>query len=147
MNSITLCGNIGQEPTMEVTKSGQSVCKFSIADQLPKDKEGNEQTQWFNCRAYGRVAELVHEYFGKGHPIFVYGRLHVRTYEKSDGSKGTSSDVTVTGFDFVPFGSKRKEDDPAEPTPPTPRPATASAPAATNDTFDVPDITDPFADQ
>ena len=154
MNSITLCGHMGREPELTYTESGRPCCKFSIADQRPKDKDGNEVTQWFNCRAFDRVAELIHEYFSKGKPIWVSGMLHGRIYARQDGTAGLSLDVQVTSFDFVPFGnSQRKEHDPAEPTPPTPReakPATSEGTGATASADaapDVPNITDPFADQ
>ena len=95
--------------------------------------------------AFAAYAESVNEHFGKGKPIWVSGILHARTYERNDGTTGMSLDVQVTQFDFVPFGSKpRKEDDPAEPTPPAAREA---AEKKAEGEMDIPDITDPFADQ
>ena len=151
MNNIVICGHMGREPELTQTTSGRTCCKFAIADQRPKDKDGNEVTQWFNCRAFDRVAELIHEYFSKGKPIWVSGMLHGRLYARQDGTAGLSLDVQVTSFDFVPFGnSQRKEGDPAEPTPPTPRAVATTAAETAGETgpeIDVPDITDPFADQ
>jgi len=141
---------MGGDPELSSTTSGRTVCRFSIADQRPKDQDGNEVTQWFNCRAFDRVAEMIHEYFAKGKPIWVSGILHGRLYERKDSTTGLSQDVQVVSFDFVNLGGgKRKESDPAEPTPPAPRPAEGSTPAGgeTADDLDVPDITDPFADQ
>lgn len=148
MNSITVCGHMGQNPELAFTESGRACCKFSIADQRPKNRQdGTEVTQWFNCRAFDRTAEMINEYFGKGKPIWVTGVLSSRTYERRDGTTGMSLDVQVTAFDFVPFGnSKRKEGEPEDPTPPTPREAKPAAPA-TSAEDDIPDITDPFADQ
>jgi len=147
MNSLTVCGNMGQAPELSYTTSGQPVCKFSVADQLPKTKDGQEATQWFSCRAFGHDAEKIHEYFDKGHPIWVSGVLSSRLYTRSDGTAGYSLDLHVKAWNFVPFGQKRREDDPAEPTPPTPRPAAASAPTTATAEDDVPDITDPFEGQ
>lgn len=149
MNSITVCGNIGRDPELSYTTSGRPVAKFSIADQRPKDKDGNEVTQWFNCRAYDRQAELIKEYFSKGKPIWVQGVMNARLYKRDDGMAGLSVDVQVTGFDFVPFGGPKKEGDPVEPTPPAPREAQPHppTPSPTTGAGDVPDIVDPFADQ
>jgi single-strand DNA-binding protein len=153
VNTIVVCGYIGRDPELGRTKTSRSVVRFSIAEQRGVDTDGQEITQWFNCRAYDRTAELIHEHFAKGKPIYVEGSLHARLYAREDGTAGLSIDVQVSRFEFVPFGGKRREDDPAEPTPPAPRPASnstgASAPATPTDAgdFDVPDITDPFADQ
>lgn len=143
-NTIIVLGNIGQMQELKYTPNGQPVVEFSVADNLPKDKEGNERTQWYNCHAYGRVAELIAEYFSKGKPIIVSGRLMSRIYTRRDGAAGFSLDVQVSAFDFVNVGgsgnSERKPADPVEPTPPAPR----NQPAGDDD---MPDITDPFADQ
>lgn len=151
MNNVVVCGHMGQDPEMRFTQSGRPCCRFSIADGRPPDKDGNEQTQWFNCRAFDRTAELINEHFGKGKPIWVSGELHARLYARNDGTAGLSLDVQVSSFSFVPFGQRRREDDPAEPAPPEPRqPSQAAAPAAVPQAggeLDVPDITDPFADQ
>lgn len=143
-NTIIVLGNIGQLQELKYTPNGQPVAEFSVADNLPKDKDGNERTQWYNCHAYGRVGELIAEYFNKGKPIIVTGRLMSRAYTRRDGAPGFSLDVQVSGFDFVNVGGggERKPADPVEPTPPA-HPPQPDAPTS----GDMPEITDPFADQ
>jgi single-strand DNA-binding protein len=148
MNSLTLCGHLGKDPELQTTTNGTPACKFSIADTIGKDK-----TQWFECVAYGPVAERIHQYFKKGKPIFVQGHMVVRTYEKRGGGTGVSIDVMVSSFEFVNIGSgdksgsgNRKPQDPYEPEPPEEyrRGAANARSSAPND---MPDIADPFADQ
>lgn len=153
MNTIVICGRLGGEPERKLTTTGRTVARFSLADDRGKDADGQEITQWYNCRAYDRTAELILEHFGKGKPIYLEGALLARLYARDDGTAGLSLDVTVSRFEFVPFGNTRREDEPADPTPPTPRPpADAASPATaapqSSDGVDAPpDITDPFADQ
>ena len=108
MNSITVCGNIGRDPELSYTTSGRPVAKFSIADQRPKDKDGNEVTQWFNCRAYDRQAELIKEYFSKGKPIWVQGVMNARLYKRDDGMPNTTLFLSLTCLYFWRFGGPNK---------------------------------------
>ena len=148
MNSITICGNIGQAPELRYTTSGRPCCEFSVADNRPKGKDGQEVTQWFRCHAYDRTGELIAQYFDKGRPIFVQGVLQAALYSKRDGGTGMSLDVQVTSFDFVNVGGgQRKPGDPVEPTPPTPAPRAQADAEPEPGMLEVPDITDPFADQ
>lgn len=150
MNSIVVCGNLGQDPVIGQTTSGRTVTKFSIADDRGKDANGAEIVQWFNCRAYDRTAELIHEHFCKGKPIFVEGAVYARQYDRDDGSKGLSLDLQVSRFEFVPFGGPRREQDPAEPTPPTPRTSGSEQSAVSSEQQGAPappDVSDPFKDQ
>ncbi len=142
MNSITICGHLGRDPELKYTPSGVACCEFGVADARRPDKDGVEQVQWFNCRAYGQVGEIIAKHFTKGKPIFAQGLLHARLYQKRDGGTGMSLDVQVSAFEFVNIGSsgERKADEPYIPQPAPPR--EQAAPSG-----DVPDITDPFADQ
>lgn len=151
MNSATVCGRLGGDPIMTTTNSGRSVAKFSIADDCGKDQDGKDITQWFNCRAYDRTAELIHEHFGKGKPIWVHGHLTAHSYKRNDGEFAFSLDLQVMGFEFVPLGNApRKEEDPQEPQMPATRDAAPAAPATTTTAagdVNPEDLVDPFADQ
>lgn len=149
-NSITVIGRLGKDPELGSTPSGTVAVKFSVADDRPK-KNGEPVTQWFNCVAYDKMAEIINQHFSSGKPIIVTGKLNSRLYKKNNGDTGLSLDLQVTGFDFVPFlngqqgdgAGRSKFDDPSAPEPPAPR----QKPAAKGDDWDTPDIEDPFADQ
>jgi single-strand DNA-binding protein len=151
MNSITICGRLGGDPELGATPSGKTCCRFSVADDRPKDKDGNPVTQWFNCMAYDKTADLISQYFVKGKPIQVIGKLSSRLYEKRAGGVGMSLDVQVASFDFVPFGQSQQNgngqgsryQDPQDPAPPTAAPRDT----AQNDAWDDPGIEDPFKDE
>ena len=113
MNKITLIGYLGQDPEMGSTHGGTTTCRFSIADNRRRtNSEGEqvEQTQWFRCTAYGRLAENIEAYSGKGQQIYVEGRLTGREFERNDGSTGYSLDVDVTDVQFLSSRNTEREE-------------------------------------
>ena len=102
MNKVILIGNLGCDPEMRYTPSGQAVTSFSIATSYGKGDD--KATEWFNCSAWGKQAELTNEYLRKGSQIYVEGRIRSREYEV-DGKTRFSLDVSVNQVQFL--GSAR----------------------------------------
>jgi len=103
MNSVTLYGNLARDPELRYTPSGQATASTAIAvSQRWKDKDGQkkEKTTFINLVFWGKSAELVQQYFAKGAPILVQGRLDIRSYEK-DGLKRSYTSVVVKDFFFT----------------------------------------------
>ncbi len=97
MNKIMLIGNIGHTP--DITYRGETqITRFSLA--VKRDFSKNNETDWFRCVSFGKTAENIAKYFGKGSKIAVVGRVQVSTYEGKDGAKKTLFDVIVESFDF-----------------------------------------------
>lgn len=68
-NKVQLIGNVGNEPEITNLESGKKVAKFSIAtNESYKDSKGEKvtNTQWHNIVAWGKIAEIVEKYVGKG---------------------------------------------------------------------------------
>lgn len=78
MNLIVLDGRAGQDAELRTTQSGRDCVNLSIAVNRPfKDKEGNQQTDWFDVKVWN---EKIHEYakkVSKGDRILVKGRLEI----------------------------------------------------------------------
>ena len=88
LNKIQLIGNLGRDPELRVTKSGQSVTNFSIATTevwKDKDDQKQERTTWFNVTCWGGLAENVAQFLTKGRQAYVEGRLQDDEYENKDG--------------------------------------------------------------
>lgn len=103
MNSVTLYGNLARDPELKYTPSGQATANTAIAvSQRWKDKDGQkkEKTTFINLVFWGKSAELIQQYFAKGSPILVQGRLDIRSYEK-DGQKRSYTSVVVKDFFFT----------------------------------------------
>ena len=99
MNFVFLSGRLTRDPEIRYTNSKKAVASFSLAVQDGKDK-----TQFINCVAWEKTAEILDQYFKKGDGITVYGKLTSRTYEK-DGQKRTVYEVVASGIEF-PLGRK-----------------------------------------
>lgn len=87
-NHVQLIGNVGQELTITNLESGKKVANFSLAtNEFYKNSKGEkvQETQWHNIVAWGKTAEIIEQYAGKGKEIGVSGKLKSRSYEDSEG--------------------------------------------------------------
>ena len=104
MNKIIVIGNIGRDPEMRYTASGQSVTSFSIASNrryTTAAGEQREETEWFNVSAWGRLAETCNQYLTKGQQVYVEGKLTSRTYQGNDGQTRFSLDINLTEMQML----------------------------------------------
>ncbi|MEM7681509.1 MAG: single-stranded DNA-binding protein [Planctomycetota bacterium] len=105
-NRVILMGNLTRDPELRYTASNMPVAKIGLA---VNDRVKNRQTdQWeeranfFDCTAFGRTAELVNQYFTKGRPIFIEGKLRWDSWEdKQSGAKRSKVEVIIDNFQFV----------------------------------------------
>jgi single-strand DNA-binding protein len=104
MNKIIIIGNLGRDPEMRYTPTGQAVTSFSVASNHSyTDRLGmkHTDTEWFNCQAFGKLAETCNAYLSKGQQVYVEGRLASRTYQTRDGQTRHSNDITVREVQFL----------------------------------------------
>lgn len=99
VNKAIIMGNLGRDPELSYTQGGMAVCKFSIATSKRK-KDGTDVTSWHRCTSFGKTAEAIAQYFGKGQQIYVEGELNYGQYEK-DGHTVYTTDIFVNEFAFV----------------------------------------------
>jgi single-strand DNA-binding protein len=108
-------GYLGQDPEMRYMPNGDAVTNFSVATsrRWPNKDTGEmeEETTWFRCSAWRKSAETINQWFTKGKPILVEGRLKVdratggpRMYTRTDGTVGVSFELDVTEWRFMPGG-------------------------------------------
>jgi len=98
---------------MRYTASGQGVTSFSVASSrkyTTSAGEQREETEWFNCSAFGRLAETCNQYLTKGKQIYVEGRLSSRTYQTQNGETRHSNAINITDIQFLGQRSDRLED-------------------------------------
>jgi single-strand DNA-binding protein len=104
MNRLILIGNVGRDPEMKYTPAGQAVTSFSVASNhryKTASGEQREETEWFNCQAWGKLAEVCNQYVSKGQQVYIEGRLKSRTYQTQNGETRFSNDVMVSQFQFL----------------------------------------------
>lgn len=104
MNKITIIGYLGRDPEMRYSTSGNPMTSFSIASSHRYTTAAGEQrdeTEWFNCTAFGRLADTCNQYLARGRQVYIEGRLRSREYNRRDGTPGFSLDVSVTDVQFL----------------------------------------------
>lgn len=101
MNIVTLIGNLGQDPEMKYFESGSKVTKFSLALNSYNKKEEKEVTDWVNCEAWNKTAELIGEYCKKGNKLAVEGCLKTQSWEDENGNKRNRTFVLVSRVEFL----------------------------------------------
>ena len=97
-NKVQLIGNVGNEPEITNLESGKKVAKFSIAtNEFYKNSKGEKEqnTQWHNIVAWGKIAEIVEKYVGKGKEVALEGKLTSRSYETKEGEKRYVTEVVI----------------------------------------------------
>ena len=125
VNKVFLIGNLGRDPEVRTTPSGQPVATFSLAtNRRWRDRDGNrqEQTEWHNIVCWGRQAEVAGRYLTKGRQIFVEGRIQTRSWDdKQTGEKKYMTEIICDNFQMLgqrgDFESQRGDDAPF-PSPP-----------------------------
>ena len=103
-NKVILLGNLTRDPELRMTSEGASICKLGLAvGRTYKDREGNqrEETAFVDVDAFGRQAEVISQYFNKGKPILLEGRLKFDQWESSTGEKRNKLKVVLESFSFV----------------------------------------------
>ena len=96
MNRTDLIGNLVREPELRTTQNGKYVCSFTLA--VYRDKE---HTDFINCVAWNKSAELLHNFCKKGDKIGVSGSIQVRSYDNSQGQRVYVTEVLVGGIDLL----------------------------------------------
>ncbi|CAM4342974.1 single-stranded DNA-binding protein [Gillisia limnaea] len=110
-NKVQLIGNVGNAPEIKNLESGKKVANFSLAtNEFYKDSKGEkvQDTQWHNIVAWGKTAEIVEKYAGKGKEIALEGKLSSRSYETSDGEKRYVTEVIAS--EILLLGSRNEND-------------------------------------
>tara|TARA_B100000678_G_scaffold169785_1_gene141586 strand:+ start:126 stop:509 length:384 start_codon:yes stop_codon:yes gene_type:complete len=95
-NHVQLIGNVGQEPTITNLESGKKVARFSIAtNESYKNNKGEkvQSTDWHTVVAWGKTAEIIENFVGKGKEIAITGKLRTRTYTTDDGNQRYVTEV------------------------------------------------------
>jgi single-strand DNA-binding protein len=117
MNKMIIIGNLGRDPEMRYTPSGQAVTNFTVATNYKyttADGEAREETEWFRISVWGRQAETCNQYLSKGRKVYVEGRLRSRSFETQDGQTRFQNEINATDVRFIDTQASRVEEFPQE---------------------------------
>lgn len=110
MNKVFLRGNLTRDVELRSTQSGKQIARFSVAVRRDmKNADGEYESDFLNCIAFGNQAEMINKYFHKGSGIIVLGHIQTGSYEKEDGTKVYTTDIVVENIEFDRKESKKEE--------------------------------------
>lgn len=147
LNKVMLIGRAGRDAEVRYTQGGQAVANFSLATSSSwggKDgSERKESTEWHQIVCWGRQAEIAGQYIKKGKQLYIDGRLQTRDWVDPQGVKHYKTEIVCQNFQFL--GSK--DDAQSSGYSPQTQPgqsASAPAPAAATDDYDIGDLGPPL---
>lgn len=116
MNRIILLGRLTRDVEIKYTQGGMAVGRTCIAvDRRSKDKD-NKEADFINLTMFGKTAEFVEKYLGKGRRILVEGRLKISKYKDKEGKERDWTEVLVDNVEFAD-DKKKEAPDPNDPFP------------------------------
>lgn len=99
LNRVMLLGNLGADPELKMTGSGQAVLKMRLAtteSYLDRNKVRQEKTEWHNVVLWGKRAEALGKFLTKGSRLFVEGGLRTSSYDDREGNKRYKTEIVAT---------------------------------------------------
>ena len=112
LNHVVLMGRMTRDVEVRYSQSQNgemAVGRFSIAVDRYTNSGDENKADFINCVAFGKTAEFISKYFGKGNMLAVIGRITTGSYTNKDGVKVYTTDVVVERASFT--GEKRELQD------------------------------------
>lgn len=113
INKVIIIGNLTRDPELKQTQNGQSVATFGIATnrEWMSNGEKKKSTEFHECTAWARLAEICNQHLRKGKLIYVEGYLKTRSWEGENGEKRFRTEIVLQDMIML---EKRPKDDFAE---------------------------------
>ena len=110
VNNCNFIGNIGKDPELRYTATGQAVCDWSLAVTKRRngaDGQRQEETLWVTCTAWGKLAETANQYVRKGGQLYVNGEVSINAY--ADKSGNPRAELKLKVDDYQLLGSRGEQ--------------------------------------
>jgi single-strand DNA-binding protein len=101
LNRATILGNLTADPEVRQVSSGQTVCTFGVATNrrwTNKNGEKQEDVEYHNIVAWGKLAEICGQYLQKGSKVYMEGRLQTRDWEGQDGVRRYKTEIVANNM-------------------------------------------------
>lgn len=122
INKVILIGNLGRDPEVRYTASGNAVANVTMATTDSwRDRQTGEQqdrTEWHRVVFFNRLGEIVGEYLRKGSKVYVEGRLQTRKWQDQNGQDRYTTEIIANDMQMLdsrgagggtPLGDDRQE--------------------------------------
>ena len=145
VNKVILVGNLGKDPELRYTPSGDAVATFTLATSekfKSRDGQMQEKTEWHNIVAWRQLAEICGKFLHKGKQVYLEGKIQSRSYDDRDGNKRYITEIVVDQMQML--GAKGEGEGRSSGDYQQRRPANDTAPAAASRTPNTYEEEPPF---
>lgn len=120
VNTVILIGRLTRDPEVRYSQGSESmaIARYTLAVDRSYRREGENNTDFIGCVAFGRNAEFAEKYFRKGTKIAITGRIQTGSYVNREGQKVYTTDVVINTQEFA--GSRNEAQEPAQKGQPMP---------------------------
>ena len=102
MNKVILMGRLARDPEVRYGGANNTaVAKYSLAVPRKFKRDGDQECDFINCVAFGKLGEFAEKYLRKGIKIAIAGRIQTGSYTNKDGQKVYTTDVVVEEQEFA----------------------------------------------
>ena len=123
VNKAIIVGNLGKDPEVRYTASGEAMCNITVAtSENWKDKatgEKKELTEWHRISFFGKLAEICGQYLKKGSQVYVEGSIRTRKWTDKDGQERYTTEIRGDEMKMLgaaPAGGQRQQSEDSKPT-------------------------------
>ena len=105
INKAILVGNVGNDPKTQTYSNG-NVAQFSLATTergytLQNGTQVPDRTEWHNCIAWGKTADVVAKYVHRGSKLYIEGKIKTRSYDDNQGRKCYVTEIHVDVMELL----------------------------------------------
>mgnify|MGYP000934209129 CR=1 FL=1 len=102
INNVVLVGRITRDVELRMSDSGKAYTTFSLAvNRAFKGQDGQQQADFINCKVFGKQAENLARYCGKGSMIGVLGSIQVSNFQGKVGNTIYRTEVIANNIQFL----------------------------------------------
>lgn len=110
LNNLSILGRVTKPLELRYLQNGTAVLNFDIANSM-KVKDSEPVVTYLRCVCYGRGAEVINQFVGKGDRVLLQGELRQNSYKDSTGATKTYHYLQVNNFDFIEYKNKEQAQD------------------------------------
>jgi len=116
VNKVVIVGNLGRDPDVRTTASGDSVTNIAIAtSDTWKDKvtgEKREATEWHRVVLFKRLGEIAGQFLKKGSMVYIEGSLRTSKWKDKEGNDRTTTEIVANEMQML--GSRSNYEQPSQ---------------------------------
>ncbi len=114
INKVILIGNLTRDADLKETAGGQPISSFGLAtnrEWVTQDSEKHSSSEFHECVAWGKLAEICNQFLKKGKLIYVEGYLKTRSWDTDEGTKKYRTEIVVNDMIMLEKRSNKDGDE------------------------------------